>query len=153
MPYDYPIFINGEFYHTNDELIIKSPYDSHLVGKTSRASDKEIETAIVSSVKAFEETKSMPIYERMEKLSMIIDDLKVNKAEFADIICEESGKAIQTSRLEAERAVMTFTDALEECKRIRGEYLQNLENNSRCTPCVYNHMDVSIYRRYSSKGY
>jgi glyceraldehyde-3-phosphate dehydrogenase (NADP+) len=93
------------------------------VGKTSRASEKDIETAIVASVKAFEETKSMPTYERMEKLSIIIDDLKANKAEFADIICEESGKAIQTSRLEAERAVMTFTDALEECKRIRGEYL------------------------------
>ena len=123
MPYDYPLFVNGDFFHTQDRLEIKSPYDGHLVGKTSRATPIEIESAIESSLKAFEVTKRMPIYERMDKLSAIIDDLKANKEEFAHIICEESGKAITTSRLEADRAVMTFTDALEECKRIRGEYL------------------------------
>ena len=84
---------------------------------------EEIETAIKSSVNAFAETKKMPIYERVEKLSLIIDDLRTNKEEFAQIICEEAGKAIITSRGEAERAVMTFTNALEECKRIGGEYL------------------------------
>jgi acyl-CoA reductase-like NAD-dependent aldehyde dehydrogenase len=123
MPYDFPMFVNGDFFHTKDRLEIKSPYDGHLVGNTSRASFTEIESAIDSSLKAFEVTKRMPIYERMDKLSAIIDDLKTNKEEFAHIICEESGKAITTSRLEADRAVMTFTDALEECKRIRGEYL------------------------------
>ena len=123
MPYDFPVFINGKFYQTNDLLEIKSPYDNHLVGTTCRAQPKEIELAIQSSVMAFEKTKMMPIYDRIEKLSSIIDDLRTNREEFAQIICEESGKAISTSRLEAERAVMTFTDALEECKRIRGEYL------------------------------
>jgi len=123
MPYDFPIFVNGEFLNTSDLLEIKSPYDSHLVGVTSRATITEIESAIVSSVQAFDETKTMSIYDRMDKLSAIIEDLITNKEEFADIICEESGKAIATSRVEAERAVMTFTDALEECKRIRGEYL------------------------------
>jgi acyl-CoA reductase-like NAD-dependent aldehyde dehydrogenase len=122
MGYDFKILINGNFCKTDDLLKIKSPYDDHLVGQTWRATPVEIESAIVSSVKAFEETKNMPVYERMEKLSIIIEDLQTNKEEFAQIICEESGKAIKTSRLEAERAVMTFTDALEECKRIRGEY-------------------------------
>jgi acyl-CoA reductase-like NAD-dependent aldehyde dehydrogenase len=123
MPYEFPIFINGDFCQTSDTLEIKSPYDNHLVGRTYRATPGEIESAIVSSVKAFDVTKTMPIYDRIEKLSIIIDDLRTNKEEFAHIICEESGKAISTSRIEAERAVMTFTDALEECKRIKGEYL------------------------------
>ncbi|MCK4559860.1 MAG: aldehyde dehydrogenase family protein [Calditrichia bacterium] len=123
MPYDFPIFINGDFCKTNDVLEIRSPYDNHLVGRTYRANSEEIEAAIEASVNAFDETKKMPIYERVEKLAAIIDDIRTNKEEFAHIICEEAGKAISTSRGEAERAVMTFTDALEECKRIRGEYL------------------------------
>jgi acyl-CoA reductase-like NAD-dependent aldehyde dehydrogenase len=123
MAYDFPIYINGEFIKTNERLEIKSPYDNHIVGRTYKAAPGEIESAIVSSKKAFDKTKKMPIYDRIEKLSVIIDDIRTNMEEFAHIICEESGKAIQTSRLEAERAVMTFTDALEECKRIKGEYL------------------------------
>ncbi len=123
MPYDFPIFINGDFCKTNDVLEIRSPYDNHLVGRTYRANSEEIEAAIEASVNAFDETKKMPIYERVEKLAGIIDDIRTNKEEFAHIICEEAGKAISTSRGEAERAVMTFTDALEECKRIRGEHL------------------------------
>jgi len=123
MPYDFPIFINGEFIKTDKLLEIESPYDNHIVGRTYKATSVEIESAIISSVKAFDITKAMPLYDRIEKLSAIIDDIRTNKEEFAHIICEESGKPISTSRLEAERAVMTFTDALEECKRIRGEYL------------------------------
>jgi len=122
MPYDFPIFINGEFCKTKEIYEIKSPYDNHLVGRTYRANSEEIEIAIKASVNAFDETKKMPIYERVEKIAVIIDDLRTNKEEFAHIICEEAGKAISTSRGEAERAVMTFTDALEECKRIRGEH-------------------------------
>ncbi len=123
MSYDFPIFINGDFCKTNDVLEIRSPYDNHPVGRTYRANSEEIEAAIEASVNAFDETKKMPIYERVEKLAAIIDDIRTNKEEFAHIICEEAGKAISTSRGEAERAVMTFTDALEECKRIRGEHL------------------------------
>jgi len=123
MPYDFPIYIGGDFCKTNDILEIKSPYDNHPVGQTYRVNSDEIKLAIESSVNAFTETKKMPIYERVEKLGLIIDDLRDNKEEFAQIICEEAGKPIKTSRGEAERAVFTFTDALEECKRIRGEYL------------------------------
>jgi acyl-CoA reductase-like NAD-dependent aldehyde dehydrogenase len=123
MPYDFPIFINGEFRKTKEILEIRSPYDNHLIGHTYKANTEEIEAAIEASVNSFSKTKKMPIYERVEKLALIIDDLRANKEEFARIICEEAGKAISTSRVEAERAVMTFTDALEESKRIRGEQL------------------------------
>lgn len=122
MPYDFPIYMNGDFHKTNDTLEIRSPYDNRLIGQTYRANSDEIKIAIEGSVSAFTETKKMPVYERVEKLTLIRDDLKANNEEFARIICEEAGKPINTSRLEAERAVMTFTDALEECKRIRGEY-------------------------------
>ncbi len=46
MPYDFPIFINGDFCKTNDVLEIRSPYDNHLVGRTYRANSEEIEAAI-----------------------------------------------------------------------------------------------------------
>ncbi len=65
----------------------------------------------------------MPLYERIEKLQLIIDDLRENQEEFAEIISEESAKPIKTARGEAARAVSTFTDALEESKRLRGEHM------------------------------
>lgn len=123
MSFEFPIVINGEFRKTDDVLEILSPYDYHPVGKTYRSTPDEIEEAIVSSEKAFTHTREMHVYEKAEKLSLIIDDIEMNKEEFAQIICEESGKPITTSRSEVERAICTFIDAMEECKRIRGEQL------------------------------
>jgi acyl-CoA reductase-like NAD-dependent aldehyde dehydrogenase len=123
MYYNLPLFIDGEFRESDDPLEIHSPFDNHLVGRTCRAGAGEIEMAISSAVKAFEETRRMPLYERAEKLEAVIADLKEHQEEFARIISEESAKPISTARGEAARAVSTFTDALEECKRLRGEQI------------------------------
>ena len=48
-------------------------------------------------------------------------NFKNNREDFAQIICAESGKPIKFSRLEVDRAINTFNDALEESKRMRGE--------------------------------
>jgi acyl-CoA reductase-like NAD-dependent aldehyde dehydrogenase len=65
----------------------------------------------------------MPLYERAEKLAAVVHELSAHQDEFARIICEESAKPISTARGEAARAVSTFTDAMEECKRLRGEQI------------------------------
>ncbi len=49
--------------------------------------------------------------------------LKEKKEEFARLITAEAGKPIQFSRIEVDRAVMTFQLAAEEAKRIHGEIL------------------------------
>ncbi len=123
MPYDFPMYINGEFRRSDTILKIHSPFDQHFVGQTYRPGKKDIEDAIQGAVKAFKSTREMPLYERVEKLKVVIDDLRLNQEEFARIISEESAKPITTARGEATRAISTFTDALEESKRMRGEHM------------------------------
>ena len=123
MAYDFPMYINGEYRKSKTVLKILSPFDQHLVGQTYRPSQSDIEDSIQSAVDAFKMTREMPMYERVEKLQAVINDLYENKEEFARIISEESAKPIQTARGEASRAISTFTDALEETKRMRGEHM------------------------------
>lgn len=120
---DFPIIVGGKFVKTNDPLEVKSPYDGHSVGKTYKAGASEIEQAIHSAEQAFRQTSKMPMYERSAKLAQVAAVLKDSREEYTRIICDESGKPIKTARLEAERAALTFTDAAEEGKRLRGEYL------------------------------
>ena len=123
MPYDFPMYINGEFRRSDTILKIHSPFDHHFVGQTYRPGKKDIEDAIQGAVNAFKSTREMPLYERVEKLKVVIDDLRLNQEEFSRIISEESAKPITTARGEAARAISTFTDALEESKRMRGEQM------------------------------
>jgi glyceraldehyde-3-phosphate dehydrogenase (NADP+) len=121
--YDFPIIIDGKPATTKEILEIKSPFDSRLIGKTYRAGAKEIELAIVSAVQGFKTTRLMSMYERSEKLARVAAAITERREEFAQIICAEAGKPIKYARIEAERAALTFSDAAEECKRLRGEYL------------------------------
>jgi acyl-CoA reductase-like NAD-dependent aldehyde dehydrogenase len=123
MAYDFPMLINGKWQKTKDKLDIRSPYDNRLIGTTYLAGPDEIEQAIVSAERAFTATKDMPVYERAEKLAKIANGIRENREEFARIICAEAGKPIKITRTEVDRAVLTFTDAAEECKRIRGEQM------------------------------
>ncbi len=121
--YDFPLYVDGEWLETRDSLNIHSPYNRKIIGKTCRAGKNEIKRAIDSACRAFESTRSMAIYERADKLLQIAQALKEHLEEFAQIICAEAGKPIKSARQEVSRAALTFTDASEESKRIRGEYM------------------------------
>jgi glyceraldehyde-3-phosphate dehydrogenase (NADP+) len=132
MPYEFPIYINGKFRNTKEVHKIQSPFDGHDVGQTFRAGPAEIEETIVAAVAGYQLTRKMAVYERAAKLAIITEDIRQNSEEFAQIICEESAKPIKTARAEVQRAIHTFTDAVEECKRIRGEYMPlDLEPGSK----------------------
>ncbi len=121
--YDFPVYLDGEWIRTGDELTILSPYDRSKVGTTYLTGDPEISRAIDSASHAFRITRSMGIYERSEKLLRIADALREHQEEFARIISAEAGKPVKSARQEVARAALTFTDSAEEAKRIRGEYL------------------------------
>jgi len=121
--YDFPLILNGNPVTTNNPLEIKSPFDGRVIGKTCKATSKEIELAIASAQQGFIETHRMPMYERAVKLTRVAAALHDQREEFARILSAEAGKPIKYARIETERAVLTFTDAAEECKRLRGEYL------------------------------
>jgi len=121
--FEFKLFINGNWESSGEKLTIRSPFDEEIVGETFKAGPAEIERAIQAAESGFKLMRTMPVFERAEKLQKVADGIRKNHEEFAQILSAEAGKPIKTARGEVSRAIFTFTDAAEETKRIRGEQL------------------------------
>ncbi len=117
----YKLLIGGEWVETGEILSVVNPYDSTVVGEVFQAGMSEIERAIDAAHQAFELTRKLPSYKRAEILEKVVDRLRERKDELARIMTLESGKPIQFTRGEVDRAILTFSIAAEESKRISGE--------------------------------
>ncbi len=115
--------INGQWREEGREVEIRAPYDQQVVGRVHEGTRKHAEEAVAAAVRAFEVTKQLPTYERQRVLRAVGAELAERKEEFARTIAQEAGKPLKPARVEAERAVMTFTVAAEEAARIYGEWL------------------------------
>lgn len=102
---------------------VTNPWDDSVVGTVALATEADVDEAIERALKGFEKTRAVASYERAEILSFISSQIRQQKEEFARLITAEVGKPIQWSRVEVDRAVMTFQLAAEEAKRIGGESL------------------------------
>lgn len=123
MSKEYKFFVNGQWRQSSKKEEIKNPYNNETIGIVNFALEKDLDDAVVSSQKAFEITRKMPVYKRAEILEKIADGLRARKEEIAKIITLEAGKPIKDSRIEVDRAVNTFTIAKEETKRIEGDVM------------------------------
>jgi len=119
----YKFLIGNEWRESKNALDVINPYNNSIVSTTFLADENDINDAIQSAVKAFEETRKLPSYKRAEILGNIRDGILRRKEEFARMITLEAGKPITDARVEVERAIGTFQLALEESKRISGEYI------------------------------
>ncbi|MBM3131713.1 MAG: aldehyde dehydrogenase family protein [Chloroflexi bacterium] len=102
---------------------IKSPYDGTPVSEAVFAGPEEIESAIKSACNAFPTISRMPAHKRSQILRKISEGIAGRIDDLALAICEESGKPVTLARIEAERAVSTFSVAAEEALRIEGDLL------------------------------
>jgi glyceraldehyde-3-phosphate dehydrogenase (NADP+) len=123
MNHEFKCLIDGQWKTSPEPIEIRSPYSGEVAGITYQATPDDIETAIEASSHAFEHTRRMPTHRRVEILEKIVQALKAGQDDIARLIALEAGKPIKIARGEAARAALTFTDALEESKRIRGEWL------------------------------
>jgi acyl-CoA reductase-like NAD-dependent aldehyde dehydrogenase len=115
--------LDGKWIAEGERISIRSPYDGTVVGATFRASSADLETAICSSVRAFEITRKMPPFERQRILHAVSAKLSERREQFARCIALEAGKPVRTARAEVDRAIFTFAVAAEEATRIGGEWL------------------------------
>ncbi len=116
-------YVGGEWRSSQDThtAAIHNPYNGSVVGSVCLASDSDAEEAIQRGIKGFQKTRALQSYRRSEILTFISQRIKENKEEFARLITAEVGKPIQFSRVEVDRAIITFQLAAEEAKRIAGE--------------------------------
>lgn len=115
--------INGQWREEGREVEIRSPWDQQVVGRVWEGRRQHAGEAITAAVQGFEATRKLPTYERQRVLRAVAGALAERKEEFARTIAQEAGKPLKAARVEAERAVLTFTVAAEEAGRIYGEWL------------------------------
>ncbi len=100
---------------------LRDPWDLRPVGRMEIASRDHAETAVRRAAEGFTATRALPSYRRAEILQFIAGAIRTRKEIFAGLITEEVGKPIQYSRVEVDRAVLTFETAAAEAVRIGGE--------------------------------
>jgi glyceraldehyde-3-phosphate dehydrogenase (NADP+) len=106
-----------------EPLVVYNPFDGSVVEEVAQASIENVERAIVAAQEGSRLTRELSACERSEILMSIANALKNQKEEIAKLISLEVGKPIQFSRIEVDRAILTFSTASEEAKRIGGEAL------------------------------
>jgi acyl-CoA reductase-like NAD-dependent aldehyde dehydrogenase len=100
-------------------LVVRSPYDGHEVGRVPACGADEVDRAVDQSRRALADP--IPAWQRAEVLDRAARLLDERSEEFARIIAEEAAKPIKTARVEARRAVSTFTFAAVEARSLAGE--------------------------------
>jgi glyceraldehyde-3-phosphate dehydrogenase (NADP+) len=117
------LLIGNEWVDAADTITVRSPHTGEIVGEVAKAGPAEMERAVQSAVKGFEETRKLSSARRSEILHRVAAGLAARKEEMARTITSENAKPIRLSRAEVDRGVATFTIAAEEAKRIGGEVL------------------------------
>lgn len=121
--HEFEIYIGGEFLKTSTTLEVRNPYNNEIIATTYLGGKKELEKAIVSALEVQKSLRSLPSHIKYNSLNQIADSLKLQKQEFARILCLESAKPIKYALGEVDRAIATFLIAAEEAKRLPREYI------------------------------
>ncbi len=113
------LFIAGEWVETADWLDVRSPYSGEVVGRVARGGADEARRAVDAAAEAMREP--LPAHRRAEILVKIAGGLGRRHDEAAGLICAEAGKPLKTARVEASRAMSTYTFAAVEARKLAGE--------------------------------
>jgi acyl-CoA reductase-like NAD-dependent aldehyde dehydrogenase len=113
------LFIGGEWIETGNWTDVHSPYSGEVVGRVATADASQARAAIDAAAAAME--TPLPAYERAAILDRVAATLAERREEAARTICAEAGKPMKAARVEAARAVSTYTHAAVEARRLAGE--------------------------------
>jgi acyl-CoA reductase-like NAD-dependent aldehyde dehydrogenase len=113
------ILIAGEWVETGDWLEVVSPYDGSLVGRVAKAGADDAKRAIDAAERAMAEP--LPAHERAAILDRTAHLVEERAEEVARTISAEAGKPMKAARIEASRAVSTFTMAAVEARKLSGD--------------------------------
>ncbi len=111
--------IGDEELETGESLEIRSPYSGDVIARVARGGRDEALQAVDAAEGALAEP--IPTHERAAILDRIAAALRDRHEEVAQTICAEAGKPLKAARVEASRAVSTFTFAAVEARKLAGE--------------------------------
>jgi acyl-CoA reductase-like NAD-dependent aldehyde dehydrogenase len=113
------LLIDGEWVETGDWLEVRSPYDGQIVGRVVQGGAAETRRALDAAERAMRDP--LPAHERAAILDRVAAQLAERADEAARMISAEAGKPMKAARVEASRAISTFTMAAVEARKLVGD--------------------------------
>ena len=116
---DHALLIGGERVETGEWVDVRSPYSDESVGRIAKGGAAETRQALDAAERAMREP--LPAHERARILDATARLLEERQEDAAQIVSAEAGKPLKAARVEAQRAVSTFTFAAVEARKLAGE--------------------------------
>ena len=113
------LFVAGEWVETGDWIDIRSPYSGEVVGRVAKGGAEETRRAIDAAEQALH--NPLPAHKRAEILVKVVAGIARRHDEIARQISDEAGKPLKAARVEASRAMSTYTFAAVEARKLVGE--------------------------------
>ena len=113
-----PLLIGGEWVETGEWQEVRSPYSGEVVGRVAKAGADETRRAVDAAAAAMEEP--LPAHKRAEILVRVAGALGRRHDEVARLISDEAGKPMKAARVEASRAMSTYTFSAVEARKLAG---------------------------------
>jgi acyl-CoA reductase-like NAD-dependent aldehyde dehydrogenase len=113
------LLIGGEWVETGEWIEVRSPYSGEVVGRVPKAGSAETKRAIDAAERAMADP--LPAHKRAEILVRVAGYLGRRHDEVAETISAEAGKPLKAARVEAARAMSTYTMAAVEARKLAGE--------------------------------
>jgi acyl-CoA reductase-like NAD-dependent aldehyde dehydrogenase len=113
------LFVGGEWIDTGDWVEVRSPYSGEIVGRVAKAGADETRRALDAAEEALR--NPLPAHRRAEILVKVVAGIARRHDEIARQISDEAGKPLKAARVEASRAMSTYTFAAVEARKLAGE--------------------------------
>ncbi len=113
------LLVGGEWIETGEWIEVRSPYSGEIVGRVPKAGAAEARRAIDAAEKAAADP--LPAHKRAEILVRVAGYLGKRHDEVAQTISAEAGKPMKAARVEAARAMSTYTFAAVEARKLSGD--------------------------------
>src|SRR3954463_7729750 len=113
------LLLDGEWIETGEWQDVDSPYSGEPVARVARAGAEHARKALDAAERAMR--SPLPAHERAAILDRVAAQLKERHNEVAQTISAEAGKPMKAARVEAQRAVSTYTMAAVEARRLVGD--------------------------------
>jgi acyl-CoA reductase-like NAD-dependent aldehyde dehydrogenase len=118
---DKEYLVAGSRRRSEEELVVRCPYDGDVVGSTWQAAAADVEEATAAAQEFFRAGESPPAYERVDVLNKLSRLVKENAEDVAKTLALEAGKNIREARGEVDRCAFTCAAAAAEVSRLEGE--------------------------------
>jgi len=116
---EHGLLIGSERVETGDWTEVRSPFSDELVGRIAKGGAAETRRALDAAAGALREP--LPAHERARILDATARLLEERQEDAAQLISAEAGKPLKQARVEAQRAVSTYTFSAVEARKLAGE--------------------------------